>query len=63
MGFPKNFIIPVSDNQAYKQFGNAVVPPVIATIGREIVYALNNPYFDNQEKPAAITQLELALNL
>jgi DNA (cytosine-5)-methyltransferase 1 len=63
MGFPKDFIIPVSDNQAYKQFGNAVVPPVIATIGREMVNALNNPYFDNQEKPAAITQLELALNL
>lgn len=32
MGFPKNFIIPVSDTQAYRQLGNAVVPPVVQKI-------------------------------
>jgi DNA (cytosine-5)-methyltransferase 1 len=43
MGFPETFIIPVSDNQAYRQFGNAVVPPVVEEIGREILKSLNNP--------------------
>ncbi len=28
-GFPDSFEIPVSDNQAYKQFGNSVVTPLI----------------------------------
>ena len=32
MGFPKHFIIPVSDTQAYKQFGNSVVVPVIIAV-------------------------------
>lgn len=32
MGFPDDFKIPVSDTQAYKQFGNSVVVPVIEGI-------------------------------
>jgi DNA (cytosine-5)-methyltransferase 1 len=32
MGFPKGFKIPVSDTQAYKQFGNSVVVPVIEAV-------------------------------
>ena len=32
MGFPDSFEIPVSDRQAYFQFGNAVVVPVVAAI-------------------------------
>lgn len=35
-GYPENFIIPVSDNQAYKQFGNSVSVPVIQIIFQEI---------------------------
>lgn len=31
-GYPIKYIIPVSDNQAYKQFGNSVSVPVIQTI-------------------------------
>lgn len=31
-GFPETFRIPVSDTQAYKQFGNSVVVPMIADI-------------------------------
>ena len=42
MGFPEDFIIPVSDNQAYKQFGNAVVPPVVKDIGKEVIKSLNS---------------------
>lgn len=34
MGFPESFQIPVSDTQAYRQFGNSVVVPVISAIAR-----------------------------
>jgi DNA (cytosine-5)-methyltransferase 1 len=40
-GFPDEFLIPVSDNQAYKQFGNSVVVPLIQAVGKNIVKALN----------------------
>ena len=36
MGFPDTFKIPVSDTQAYKQFGNSVVVPVITEVARII---------------------------
>jgi len=39
-GYPDNFKIPVSDNQAYKQFGNSVVTPLIQSVGKNIVKAL-----------------------
>lgn len=42
-GFPDDFKIPVSDNQAYKQFGNSVAVPVIKAIARQIQHALTNP--------------------
>jgi DNA (cytosine-5)-methyltransferase 1 len=32
MGFPDSYQIPVSDTQAYKQFGNSVAVPVIRTV-------------------------------
>ena len=35
-GFPEDYIIPVSDAQAYKQFGNSVAVPVIKAIAIEI---------------------------
>lgn len=35
-GFPEEFKIPVSDTQAYKQFGNAVAVPVIERIAVEM---------------------------
>ena len=34
MGFPDNFQIPVSDTQAYRQFGNSVVMPVMREVAR-----------------------------
>lgn len=36
-GFPDSFVIPVSDNQAYKQFGNSVVSPLMEAVGKNIV--------------------------
>lgn len=41
-GFPDNFIIPVSDTQAYKQFGNSVAVPVINAIAQEIIKILDS---------------------
>jgi DNA (cytosine-5)-methyltransferase 1 len=40
-GFPESFVIPVSDVQAYKQFGNSVSVPVIRAIAEEISDSLN----------------------
>ena len=36
-GFPEEFIIPVSDTQAYKQFGNSVIVPLIQSVAKNIV--------------------------
>lgn len=41
MGFPESFQIPVSDTQAYRQFGNSVVVPVVHAIATEIKKALD----------------------
>lgn len=42
-GFPEKFKIPVSDNQAYKQFGNSVAVPVIHAIAKNMVKLMENP--------------------
>jgi len=36
-GFPDNFIIPVSDSQAYRQFGNAVPVSVIRAVAKQMI--------------------------
>ena len=36
-GFPESFVMPVSDNQAYKQVGNAVPVNVVRQIAKEMV--------------------------
>jgi DNA (cytosine-5)-methyltransferase 1 len=36
-GFPDNFVIPVADASAYKQFGNSVAVPAIQATAKEIV--------------------------
>lgn len=40
MGFPDSFKIPVSDTQAYRQFGNSVVVPVVREIAKGIATIL-----------------------
>ena len=37
MGYPDSFVIPVSDTQAYRQFGNSVVVPVIRFLAAALV--------------------------
>lgn len=43
MGYPKNFKIPVSDTQAYRQFGNSIVVPVVKRIALAVVKSLLKP--------------------
>jgi DNA (cytosine-5)-methyltransferase 1 len=43
MGYPKDFKIPVSDTQAYKQFGNSVVVPVVERIAKAVLATLRRP--------------------
>lgn len=40
-GFPEEYVIPVSDAQAYKQFGNSVCVPVVKAIAAQMKKALN----------------------
>ncbi len=47
-GFSDTFIIPVSDTQAYKQFGNSVSVPVIREIAKEIACALDRKKQDEK---------------
>ncbi len=41
-GFPECFIIPVSDTQAYKQFGNSVAVPVIRAIAKQMIKSIKS---------------------
>ena len=40
-GFPNSFKIPVSDTQAYRQFGNSVAIPVIEALAKNIFKEIN----------------------
>ena len=40
-GFPETFKIPVSDTQAYRQFGNSVVVPLMENVAKLIVEEMN----------------------
>jgi len=40
-GFPDNFIIPVADASAYKQFGNSVAVPAIQATANLIINKIN----------------------
>ena len=47
-GFPENFIIPVSNARAYKQFGNSVTVPVIDAVASEMLkFMSDNNMLDN----------------
>ena len=39
-GYSDSFIIPVSDTQAYKQFGNSVAVPVVEILANQVVHTL-----------------------
>ena len=56
MGFPDDFVIPVSDTQAYRQFGNSVVVPVIRAIAKPMAACLAG-----KPLPAAFSDKQLRL--
>jgi DNA (cytosine-5)-methyltransferase 1 len=41
MGFPRDFQIPVSRTQMYRQMGNSVAVPVVSEVVREIIATFN----------------------
>ena len=43
MGYPDTFKIIVSDTQAYRQFGNSVIVPVVERIAEAVLKTLNRP--------------------
>lgn len=43
MGFPDNFIVPVSRTQMYRQFGNSVAVPMM----KEVASAMKKKYYDS----------------
>lgn len=50
-GFPDTFKIPVSDTQAYKQFGNSVVVPLMANVAKLItqeIKIMESPIFTDR---------------
>ena len=44
MGFPDDFVFPVSRTQMYRQLGNSVVVPVVKMIAEEVYRVLNIRY-------------------
>ena len=50
MGYSDEFIINVSDNQAYRQFGNSVVVPLIDSVAKQIALVLNTYNKNNEPK-------------
>lgn len=49
MGLDDSFIIPVSDTQAYKQFGNSVIMPVIQEVARIMAPRIKQLLLEEEE--------------
>lgn len=67
MGFDRpgesKFIIPVSDTQAYKQFGNAVVVPVVKALATAMLPYIAAVQPDTEVSEKALLSQQLPLNL
>ena len=49
-GFPEDFKIPVSDTQAYRQFGNSVVVPLMENVAKLVVANIEKMESEQEEK-------------
>lgn len=49
-GFPDNYIIPVADASAYKQFGNSVAVPAIQATANEILKLITKKYNERKQR-------------
>ena len=61
MGLPEHFKIPVSDTQAYRQFGNSVVMPVMQEVARIMTPHIEHLCSKNSSKDKSSIEL-LAMN-
>lgn len=48
MGYPERHKIIVSDTQAYRQFGNSVVVPVVERVAKAVIAALHEPVLEQE---------------
>lgn len=51
-GFPDSFVIPVSDTQAYKQFGNSVVVPLMSNVAKLVAEKMAELDLSNEAEHA-----------
>ena len=58
-GRPK-FDIPVSDTQAYKQFGNAVVVPVVETVAKHMLPCIQEVMNNPDELDCGVEEIKIA---
>ena len=49
-GFSDDFVIPVSDTQAYKQFGNSVVVPLMTDVAQLVVAKMKELDFEKEKE-------------
>ncbi len=56
MGFPDNFRIPVSDTQAYRQFGNSIIVPAVSAVAKAMY-----PHLIAKKKESQSNQLALVV--
>lgn len=49
MGFPDDFVIPVSDTQAYRLFGNIVLMPLIQEVANNVMPFVLSRFSMNQK--------------
>lgn len=58
MGFPDNYNIVVSDTQAYKQFGNSIIVPVVHDIATRIVKVLDKYYGQTDQRKKKLEHVQ-----
>lgn len=63
MGFPEDFVIPVSRTQMYRQFGNSVAVPVIKAVADNMKQALNDLNHVKLQKEFEMPKHQLTLNI
>ena len=57
-GFPDHFKIPVSDTQAYKQFGNSIVVPLIENVAGLLVQKVEELDIPVRQEQGALDEEE-----
>ena len=61
MGFPSDFVVPVSRTQMYRQFGNSIVVPVVEAVAKEVSKTLKAIEANEQKAIEKIERTKPAL--